>query len=310
MRRIAISSLMLAAALAVASPAAAQFASPFHIIPVIAKLIGGLGTKWQSDGAITNLSGSQVTVQMEFFRENTNNTFTGTFSVSFTLDPGETRTVEDILGTYFPGQGNTKGILLIMADSGSGDAMLAVTTRTYNAADPDATYGQTVPSNFLGVLFGLGRSVLPGVSYDSRFRTNIGVCNLGPVPAAVIVDIYDAAGTLVASVSRTVESLSLRQWSLSDLGVTNLTGGRAEVRLDSNSRGFDPCDSGSVPFLSTLLMTYFSKVDNATGDAEFGYGQMVWDEFIDTCEYDPTDDCGTGGMSAAVAGALGLPVLD
>jgi len=235
--------------------------------------------------------------------------FTGSFSTSVNVAAGETKTVEDILGTYFPAEGNTKGMLLVMADdNGAESPMLAVTTRTYNAANPDATYGQTVPSNFIGVLFGLGRSVMPGASWDSRFRTNVGVCNIGPVPVAVVIDIYRPNGTLANSVTRTVESFSLRQWRLADLGVSNLSGGRVEVRLDDSTQGWNPCDPGSVPFLSSLLMTYFSKVDNATGDAEFGYGQAVWDDYADTCGTDPTDGCGTGGMRTLIGDAIGLDI--
>jgi hypothetical protein len=156
------------------------------------------------------------------------------------------------------------------------------------------------------VLFGLGRSVMPGASYDSRFRTNVGVCNLGPTSVVVVIDVYRPNGTLLSSVERTVESFSLRQWSLADLGASNVTGGRVEVRLDDSNPGWNPCDPGSVPFVSSLLMTYFSKVDNATGDAEFGYGQMVWDEYIDTCGEDPTDGCGTGSTATRVGDVLGL----
>ncbi len=309
MRSVVVSMSVVVALMAGAVPAAAQFASPFHIIPVIAKVKGNQGTDWRSDGAFSNLSDVAVTVNLEFFREAKSNQFTGSFSKSITLAPGETRTVEDILGTYFPGEGNTKGMLLIMADdAGDESGLLAVTTRTYNAANPNATYGQTVPSNFLAMLFGLGRSVLPGASYDARFRTNIGICNIGPVSAKVVIDIYNAAGSLVKSVTQTVESFSLRQWSLADLGVTNLTGGRVEVRLDSSTQGFDPCDPGSLPFFSSLLMTYFSKVDNATGDAEFGYGQLVWDVYQDTCGTDPTDSCGEGSAAARTARSLGLPL--
>jgi len=307
MRRSVVTTVIAIASAAVASPAAAQFASPFHVIPVVAKVAGSQGTDWRSDGSITNLSDRPVTVRMEFLREARNNAFTGSFSKSVNVAAGETRTIEDILGTYFPNEGNTKGMLLLMADdNGTDSQMLAVSTRTYNAANPNATYGQTVPSNFLGVLFGLGRSVMPGASWDSRFRTNVGVCNIGPAPVSVVIDVYRPNGSLVSSVTRTVESFSLRQWRLADLGVSSLSGGRVEVRLDDGAAGFDPCDPGSVPFLSSLLMTYFSKVDNATGDAEFGYGQLVWDEYANTCGSDPTDGCGSGGMTTLVGDALGL----
>lgn len=289
--------------LAVATSAHAQFVSPFHVIPVIAKLTGGAGTKWQSDMAITNVSNQPVNVGLQFFREAQNNSFNGSFTKVIGLDPGETRLVQDVLGTYFPEEGDTKGMFMVMfQDNGTGgDGLLALTTRTYNAANPSATYGQTVPSNFLGMIFGLGKSILPGVRYDARYRTNIGVANLGPVPAPVIVKIYDASGALVSTTRRTVESFSLRQWSLADLGAPNLANGRAEVQLDTGSQGFDPCDPGSVPFLSTLLMTYSSKVDNATGDAEFGYGQLDWTDYANSCGTDPTDDCTSAATAQGMA---------
>lgn len=309
-RRILPCGIALVLSVTLALPAVAQFASPVHIVPVIAKIKGAQGTDWRSDGAITNVSGTTVTVSMEFFRQETSNTFTGNFSASFTLAPGQTKTVEDILGTYFPGEGNnTKGMLLIMAEAaGDADALLAVSTRTYNAANPMATYGQTVPSTFIGFVFGLGRSVLPGVTYDSRFRTNVGICNFGPIAADVVIDIYNASGSKVATVPRTVESFSLRQWSLADLGVPNLTGGRVEVKLGASTPGFNPCDPGSSPFFSSLLMTYFSKVDNATGDAEFGMGQVVWDDYVDTCGSDPSEGCGGSASSIAVLNATAAVV--
>jgi hypothetical protein len=307
MSKTLLSAAAVTALLAVTAPASAQFASPFHIIPVVAKLKGDQGTDWRSDGVITNVSGQTVTVVLQFFREATSNTFTGLFARTITLAAGETRTIDDIVGTMFPAEGNTKGILLIMTqDDGGGTGELAVTTRTYNAADPNATYGQTVPSDLLAMIFGLGRSVMPGVGYNARFRTNIGVDNLGAMDAQVVVDIYDAMGTLVASTTHTVESFSLRQWSLAALGASNLTGGRVEVHLASSMPGFDPCDPGSSPFTSSLLLAYFSKADNATGDAVFGFGQTVWDDYANTCGTDPTDGCGNGNATQRTESALGL----
>ena len=54
-------------------------------------------------------------------------------------------------------------------------------------------------------------------------------------------------------------------------------------------------------------MTYFSKVDNATGDAEFGYAQLVWDDYIGTCGGDPNEGCG-GSASSLALSAMGLSI--
>jgi hypothetical protein len=315
MRKLVIASVVILAIAVGVPPAAAQFASPLQILPVVAKVAGAQGTDWRSDMAISNLSDSAVTVGLQFFREARANTFTGSFAKTITLAAGETRVVEDVLGTFFPSEGNTKGMLLVMATSGGGadGGMLAVGSRTYNAANPNATYGQSVSPSFVSFIVGLGRSVIPGASWNTKVRTNIGVCNFGPQSTAIVIEIYNGAGALVKSVSTSVEAFSLRQWGLADLGVSSLTGGRVEVRLDSAASGFDPCDStftGWTPFVSGLVMAYYSKVDNATGDAEFGYGQLDWSDFIAECDTDPTDPCGTGGMASRAAAALGVTLPD
>jgi hypothetical protein len=288
--------------LSLAAPAFAFLASPVHIIPVVAKVKGQAGTDWRSDAMMSNVSDGTLTVGIQFFRENQANTFTGSFAKTLTLAPGETRTVEDILGSLFPSEGNTKGMLLIMVTDSSGpeeEAGLALTTRTYNAADPSKTYGQTIPSNFFGMVFGLGRSVITGVREDSRFRTNIGVANLSPTATSALIKFYNSAGALISEVTRSVPAMSLAQWKVSDLGVNNVKDARVEIQVDPSMGTFDPCSGsfGSLGFFAAILMPYFSMVDNGSGDAVFGYGQLVFDEFADTCGTTPTDDCEGGGSA-------------
>ena len=203
MRQFTVAWLVGVVAAFSVQPAEAQFASPLQILPVVAKVAGAQGTDWRSDMAISNLSDSAVTVGLQFFREARSNTFTGSFAKTITLAAGETRVVEDVLGTLFPSEGNTKGMLLVMAVSGGGadGGMLAVGSRTYNAANPNATYGQSVSPSFVSFIVGLGRSVIPGASWNTRVRTNVGVCNFGPQSAAIVIEIYNGAGALVKSVS-------------------------------------------------------------------------------------------------------------
>jgi hypothetical protein len=40
------------------------------------------------------------------------------------------------------------------------------------------------------------------------------------------------------------------------------------------------------------MMTYISRVDQATGDAEFAHGQNDWTPMTLECDLDPTDGCG------------------
>jgi hypothetical protein len=288
--------LVLAVVCAVSAvPAEAQYVSSLHILPVVAKLAGAAGTDWMTAMSVSNVSDETVNVTAMFFRENTNNQPFAGPEYTFGLAAGRTMTVDDVLGSWFPGQGNTKGFLILLAEaSGGGDeALIAATARVFNNANPNATYGQAVSSNLTGFVFGRGTAVMPGARWDGRARSNVGVVNLSFQPLSVLVTTFDADGAVVSSVTRQVSTFSLAQWSLSQLGVSTLSPpGRVEVMVDPASITWDPCDPltwgpGASP---GLFMTYMSKVDQATGDAEFAYGQNDWTEFENECGTLP-DDC-------------------
>lgn len=122
-------------------------------------------------------------------------------------------------------------------------------------------------------------------------RSNVGVVNLSIFPMDVIITTFGADGTALASVNRRVKSFSLSQWSLSQLGVGTLsTPGRVEVQVDPDSITWDPC-FGEEPDLNDLqgiFMTYLSRVDQVTGDAEFVLGSSDWYEYIALCEEMPS----------------------
>jgi hypothetical protein len=277
-------------------PAAeAQIVSPFHLVPVVAKVSGAAGTDWMTSLWVSNTSDVTVNVEATFYRENQNNTPFAGPTRNFSLSAGQTLTVPDVLGNWFPGQGNTKGFLMLLAEpaSGDGDALLAVNARVFNNANPGATYGQTVSSGLFSMIFGRGVAVLPGAQWDGGKRSNVGVVNLGGQPLDLIITVYSASGAPLATARRTVETFSLRQWSLQQLGVSNLgTPGRVEVMVDPDTITWDPCNlmfGGPGGFGS--LITYMSRVDGVTGDAEFGLGQNDWTMFEVDCGYDPEDDC-------------------
>ncbi len=289
-----ISVLLVSGLLVVTTPALAQIAMPMHVIPVVAKTAGVAGTDWRSDLAIANLGTSGVPVGLAFFREATEQTLPTAFPVLLTLEAGETRTVEDVLGTLFPAEGNTKGALLVFGIPNpflpDEDIRLTVASRTYNNANPEATYGQGVGSGLVGASYGHGASVLTGVRHDQRFRSNIGVVNMGPQPLEVLVATFDPAGGLVSEAARTVESFSLRQWNLGELGAAGVIGGRTEIRVEPDSITWDPCSAGDeLGEIPGLFLAYLSKVDQATGDAEFHLGQVDWSGYVDVCGEDPGD---------------------
>ena len=281
--------LVLAIVLAVASPCMAQLALPIHLFPVMAKLSGQAGTDWVSSVSISNISDGEVRATALFFKENQNNILLLWPRHEFTMDSGETVTVEDVLGTWFPGQGNTKGFLVVYGEA-EGDEenpfILAAAGRIFNNANPNATYGQAVPSSVLGLLVAPGVSTLPGARLDGAVRSNVGVVNLSIFPLDIIVTTYASDGTVVASVNRNVKSFSLGQWSLSQLGVSSLSPpGRVEVRVNPDTITWDPCfgEEPNLDDLQGIFLAYMSRVDEVTGDAEFVPPQNDWSEFLALC---------------------------
>ncbi len=280
----------------VAVGAQAQFVAPLHLIPVVAKVGGVAGSDWRSDLSISNLSTSATQVGVKFFREETANFwFPGTFDHQVTLSAGETLLVEDVLGSWFADEGNTKGALLVAATDvfiSEEGSPLAVNSRTYDGADPDATFGQAVTSSLTNILVGPGRIVMTGARQDDRFRSNVGVLNLGLQASEVVVTIYDNSGAVVNEQTNTVQPLSLSQWPLSALGVATLDGGgRVDVRLAESAIPDDPCQYEITLGLPVgIIMAYLSKADNATNDAEFVLGQVDWAEYAEECGGTP-DGC-------------------
>jgi len=292
MKRVLI--VTIAAVAFLATDAQAQFASPVQILPVVVKAKGKVGTDWRSSVMISNLSGRSITVGATYFPEGTTNTYPDKPGKTFSMAAGETKVVADVIGSWFSQYGtNTKGMLWIMTDDGgsSDPARLVVTSRAFNAADPQATYGQTVAPNLFAMVFGLGKSVLTGIQQDSTARTNIGVVNLSPMDVSVEVSIYDAGGALKKKTLRGVKGLSIAQWSLSSLGVSSLAAGRVEVRPDPNAPAFDPCGDPAQFLTRAMVMSYSSKVQQSTGDAEFNVGQVDWEAFKFECGTTPVDDC-------------------
>ncbi len=288
------------AALMVTSVAPAQIVSPFHIVPVVAKVSGQAGTDWMTTLSVSNLSESTVQAQAMFFRENTAHSFpVGSYPTkTFSIGPGATMTVQDVLGEWFPGEGNTKGVLVVMASDvmgGDDGGKLAVNARVFNNANPQATYGQTVPSSLVNMVLGLGTSVLPGAQQDSRARSNIGIVSFSAQPVQMLITVYDASGAQVAQATRTVQPFSMSQYSLSSLGAGTLSPpGRVEVQVDPSIITWDPCSGNPYDLFggtAGLFTAYMSKVDEATGDAEFSFGQVDWEEFEDTCGEDPAECC-------------------
>jgi hypothetical protein len=282
------------ALMAIARPVAAQLAVPVHVVPVVALSSGVGGSDWRTSISLSNLSEGTIDVTAAFLREDTFNIPPFVPVEFISLETGRTFTVDDVIGTWFPGQGNTKGTLVLLAElreAEEGDyAQLAAATRIYNNADPDATYGQAVVSNLLGLMIAPGRLAMTGARWDDAVRSNLGVVNLSVDGTDFIISVFSEDGTRISKVGRRVPAFSMSQWSLEQLGVPSLTTpGRVEVIIDPDSVTWDPCDvDPDEPELEgAAFFAYLSRIDQTTSDAEFQPGQSDWKPYQDLCGDEP-----------------------
>lgn len=261
-----------------AGVAVAQEVDGMQVFPVVARTAGVGNSQWVTDLTVNNLLGEAVTVGIQFFPENQANTFDPSYPTRFPLGPRETRIIEDVLSEIFGYDSNIKGALVLSVEPDTiggnpEEAKIIAVTRTYNTADPAGTYGQTVPS-LEAVTFSAIPLVVTGARNDGQFRSNVGMLSQSvSTEIQVHYRILGPDGEQLTSGSRTLPPVSLRQFSLDQLGVGMVEGGlTVEMWLDEDSVSDDPCAN-----FANRLMAYVSKVDNGTGDAEFLYAAPVED---------------------------------
>lgn len=258
-----LSLLALAAAggLLCPSPAAAQLSLQW-MVPAAADTPGLNGTRWHTDLSLHNPHDFDLPVMIQFLPSNTDNGVADTLAL--TLYPWETFNLWDVLGPDHFGVGGT-GALLVFADTALvcdpvEDCEFLATSRTYTL-DPSGgggEYGQTIP----------GAATWQGVDWDTlgyaagilndgvRFRCNVGIASWDWEWTTVVVDVQDAAGSIVDSMSVEVPPF-----------------GHVQQRLTA------PIDGGSLVFWidggsdDPLMFGYASVVDELTGDSSFQLAQ-------------------------------------
>ena len=133
-----------------------------------------------------------------------------------------------------------QGALAIVSDQ-----PLHFTARTYHQAAPDVgcfpdgTYGQEHPVLVAGNGLAAGNSaVLPALVENDRYRSNIGLINMGDEAARVLVELYDGAGTKLAEYTVGLAHGQWRQTSRpfeTRAGQTAMDRGYARITVQSGS---------------------------------------------------------------------------
>jgi hypothetical protein len=219
-----------------------------YTIPAVIHAPGANGTAWRTDVVITNPASQAVDLQIRFTPAD------GTSAIlrSRTIAADDVVAWTDILASLFgvPVGGSQRGVVTIEATGA-----IATTTRTYNTSGDEATFGQSLPTLTPddAILAGVS-GYLVGLCESPRFRTNLGLVNLGDAEATVRVRLVAPGGLEIGS----------------PLDVTVPAGGWVQVDRVLVASGAGQHDLAYASVTSTtpgaMIWAYASLVDNATGD--------------------------------------------
>ncbi len=234
------------------------------IIPAVAHA-DGINSHFQSDVRVSNTSAQLVTYQLTFTPSG-NSGITQGQQTQFSIEPGRTIALDDILKSWFgTGGGSAIGTLEIrpltqLATSTQGTAFTGLanlasfaSSRTFNVTS-NGTFGQYIPAipfaNFIGSQRILS---LQQIAQSSRYRTNLGIVEGSGEPASLLVRMFGGNGQQLGQFPLSLNGGQHVQLNgfLRDHGVDNLTDGRVEIQVVS--------DGGKIT-------AYASVLDNDTSD--------------------------------------------
>jgi hypothetical protein len=232
------------------------------IIPTAAHLGGALGTNWRTDVEAHNPGGTPATYEIALLAHDADNNDPDTRA--FTLAPGAAVRHADVLMQAFAFTG--KAALRVAVTAGD----VIVASRTYNrlaAGNPlgvpeGSTFGEfvpAVPSDRVITGADEGRLILlshTDPASGTGYRTNVGVVNAGAGGIDVVVELFDAAGSLLGSVRRSLAPHGYHQFD-------SILGPWAGVPID---------DAYAVVHSTTpggRFIAYASVIDNRTGGPIF-----------------------------------------
>ena len=234
----------LAAAAIAALPLAASAAT--FVVPAAGTGPGDAGSQWQSELTLHSAAPRIITVNIALHQGRTVHG-----PIAITLQPRETRSIEDIVKNEFGIAAGTGALVITTSDR---DARgLAITSRTFNLAPNGGEYGQDIPAVPVANAAVAGDlATLTGPSSVATERFNFGLYVVED--AAVEWQLVRANGTVVKSIATSYEAGQHMQYNS---GVRAIF---AETPQDN--------DTIYARVISGKVIAYGSVI-NQTGDPSF-----------------------------------------
>ncbi|MBW2425364.1 MAG: hypothetical protein JRG86_14015, partial [Deltaproteobacteria bacterium] len=209
-------------------------------IAAAAHATGENDSLWRTDLSLLNRSGAQATAEVRYRGDDG-----AARNTMIVLQTGTQRLLEDVVAQLGVAGG---GSLQVFSDQ-----PVLVSSRTYNASD-EGTFGQFLDGVQSTHMAETGQTVwLSRLQQNEAYRTNVGLVNTGELDATVKVELFDAAGTRLASRRRTLapyQRLQLQEPFSRIAGRDDLDAAYASVTVEAGEG----------------IIAYASVIDNATND--------------------------------------------
>ncbi len=218
-----------------------------HILPIVAKTSGSVGTDWRTALAVLNTGSETARLLLEYRPEQGS---TGQpRNVNLVVGSGRAFFASDLLAEVFRVTAASGSLRLVPQGA---DTQLVIGSRTYNQT-PSGTYGA-----FLGPVnsgFGSGESALIlHLDSTSEYRSNLGICEVGGGTSTVSFELKTGSGVSLGTGSMTVGPYEVSQINdvFDELGAADHANTRIELSHQSGDGEFT---------------AYASVIDNLSGDA-------------------------------------------
>ncbi len=220
-----------------------------YVVPSAAHVPGPGTAFWTTDLTAANTGEAESRMTLKFVGHDLDGTAAPT--VSLLLEPGQTATYPDVLGTLFDAKTDYGAILVT-----STRPTLAIVARTY-IETLGGTVGEAASAVPFGDLLSQGAShSIVGVREDAGFRTNLILASDSGTPVTVDVKAVGPDGTVLATSSYTLPPFGMTQVPqvLRNLGLAGEIPA-ARLVLSTSSPG--------------SFAAYASLIDNATNAPSF-----------------------------------------
>ncbi|HKO02388.1 MAG TPA: hypothetical protein VJ032_11875, partial [Thermoanaerobaculia bacterium] len=202
-----------------------------YVLPGVADLNNGFAS-WRTDARIFNPGTSPQAATLTFYPQNNSGS---PVANAITINPGEVRTLDNILQSFFGlttnGASSNVGGALHVATTGNSN--LIVTGRTYNSTS-NGTFGQYIPAVTEAEAVGASSRALNilQVEESPRYRTNLGLAEVSGKPAHVEITVNLPDSKVSPRIEFQMQPNEFRQFGIiNELGLGNTYNARITVKV-------------------------------------------------------------------------------